>query len=196
MRKQLSVISALTILIAASFVLVRHLKGSHQATQSPYVNQLSSSVRGLSAQEIDDLLNGRGMGYARTAELNGYPGPLHILELEEKLELSTEQAQKIEAVFQEMNTEAKRIGKEIIEHEEELSTLFADGEITATELRMRTESLAALDGELRATHLEAHLKATPVLSSEQITAYNTLRGYTERGYADGGSHNHEHHHTN
>ncbi|MEL6263790.1 MAG: hypothetical protein AAFR12_22325, partial [Cyanobacteria bacterium J06626_6] len=117
MRKQLSVISALTILIAASFVLVRHLKGSHQATQSPYVNQLSSSVRGLSAQEIDDLLNGRGMGYARTAELNGYPGPLHILELEEKLELSTEQAQKIEAVFQEMNTEAKRIGKEIIEHE-------------------------------------------------------------------------------
>jgi hypothetical protein len=45
---------------------------------SPYVPELASPVRGLSAQEVDDLLNGRGAGYARTAELNGYPGPRHM----------------------------------------------------------------------------------------------------------------------
>ena len=40
---------------------------------------MSSPIRGLSEQEIDDLTNGRGMGLARAAELNGYPGPLHVL---------------------------------------------------------------------------------------------------------------------
>lgn len=38
---------------------------------SPYVEQLDSSVRGLSSEEVDNLLKGKGAGYARMAELNG-----------------------------------------------------------------------------------------------------------------------------
>ncbi|MCV4784044.1 DUF305 domain-containing protein, partial [Escherichia coli] len=55
------------------------------AAPSPYVAQLESPVRGLSAQEVEDLLAGRGAGYARTPELNGHPGPAHVLEFKEQL---------------------------------------------------------------------------------------------------------------
>lgn len=189
-RKLKMIFPSLIILSAVSFTVFTHLKASSQVTESPYINQLSSSVRGLSTQEVDDLLNGRGAGYARTAELNSYPGPAHVLELREQLELSAEQIQRIETVFQEMNTKAKSIGQEIVEREQELSASFASSVITPAELRIQTESLAELYAELRATHLEAHLEVTPMLSSEQITAYNTLRGYTSSEAPN------EHHHRN
>ncbi|MBD2001282.1 hypothetical protein H6G00_32610 [Leptolyngbya sp. FACHB-541] len=189
-RKLKIVFSSLIILSTASFTVFTHLKASGQVTESPYSNQLSGPVRGLSIQEIDDLLNGHGAGYARTAELNSYPGPAHVLELQEQLELSAEQIQRIETVFQEMNTKAKNIGQEIVVREQEFSASFASGVITPAELQTQTESLAELYGELRATHLEAHLEITPMLSSEQITAYNTLRGYTSSEAPN------EHHHRN
>ena len=135
-------------------------------------------------------MNGRGAGYARTAELNSYPGPLHVLELEEQLQLSPAQRQKIRAVFKKMNTQAKEIGKEIVEREHVLSTAFSNGEINSTDLETQTQSLATLYGNLRATHLEAHLEITPLLSVEQVATYDRLRGYT----GDHSSNAHQHSH--
>jgi Spy/CpxP family protein refolding chaperone len=180
MQRRLRVIaSPIIILSVVSFAVFSYSRASSQvADQSPYVNQLSSPVRGLSAQEVDNLLNGRGAGYARMAELNSYPGPAHILEIKKQLNLSAKQTQKIEAAFQTMNAKAKRIGQNIVEGEQELSASFASGKITPAELQTQTELLAALYGELRATHLEAHLEVTPLLSPKQIITYNTLRGYT------------------
>lgn len=53
----------------------------HNNFRSPYVEKLDSPVRGLSSEEVANLLNGKGAGYARTAELNGYPGLRHVLDL-------------------------------------------------------------------------------------------------------------------
>ena len=145
--------------------------------RSPYAGQESSPVRGLSAQEVDDLLNGRGAGFARTAELNSYPGPRHVLDVKEQLRLSPEQTARVEAVFARMETDARRLGREVVEHEARLSTAFASGAITEADLRAQTAALAGLYGELRAVHLRAHLEITPLLSPEQITRYNALRGY-------------------
>jgi hypothetical protein len=39
--------------------------------------------------------------------------------------------------------------------------------------------IAALQGELRAIHLAAHLTTRAILSESQIIRYNELRGYTE-----------------
>lgn len=173
MQRLVLIASALIVAIGAAVT-----DSSAQVHQSPYVNELSSPVRGLSAKEVDDLLNGRGAGYARMAELNNYPGPSHLLELKTQLNLSIEQTQKIQAVFQQMHTESKRLGEAIVEREQQLSTAFADGTITPAELQTQTELLAKLYGQLRATHLAAHVEVTPLLSSEQVAAYNTLRGYT------------------
>ena len=170
------ILIALLVLLAGALAL-RPGQPGEEAT-SPYVDQLSSHIRGLSPQEIDDLLNGRGAGYARTAELNSYPGPLHALDLKEELALSPQQVEQIEAVFDGMQADAKRIGQEIVHKEGQLSFAFANKTISEADLQARTGELADLYGELRATHLLAHLQITPLLSAEQIARYNELRGYT------------------
>jgi hypothetical protein len=49
-------------------------------------------VKTLSDEQIADLKAGRGMGLALAAELNGYPGPSHAVELAGPLDLSGEQS--------------------------------------------------------------------------------------------------------
>lgn len=147
--------------------------------QSPYVTQLDSPVQGLSAQEVDDLLNGRGAGYARTAELNSYPGPRHVLDLKQQLSLSLEQEQQVEAIFRQMNTEAKQVGQDIVELEQQFSDTFAQGKVSEAEIEERTQRLALLYGQYRSVHLRPHLKVQQLLSSEQIAKYDELRGYSD-----------------
>ncbi|NER80185.1 MAG: hypothetical protein F6K42_11505, partial [Leptolyngbya sp. SIO1D8] len=144
------------------------------------------SVRGLSAQEVDDLLQGRGAGYARTAELNSFPGPLHVLDLKADLALSTEQEQAIQTVFDTMQRRAQQLGEAIVEQEAQLSQSFAMAQIAPATLDQQTAELASLYGELRATHLQAHLEITPLLSDDQIERYDQLRGYAD-------THTHDHH---
>ncbi|MGB3612405.1 MAG: Spy/CpxP family protein refolding chaperone [Elainellaceae cyanobacterium] len=150
------------------------LQPSHK---SPYVDQADSPIPGLSAQEIDDLRQGRGAGYARTAELNSYPGPRHVLDLKADLDLSPSQEDIVYAVFEDMQRDAQHIGKMIVDQEDALSRAFATATITPEALAERTQELAALYSHLRATHLEAHVAITPLLSAEQIEQYDRLRGY-------------------
>lgn len=144
---------------------------------SPYVADTASPVRGLSAQEVDDLMNGRGAGYARTAELNSYPGPRHALDLADRLALRGDQRARIESIFAAMQAQAKTLGAQIVERERRLSASFAGRGVTEPLLRAQVDTLAELYGALRATHLAAHLETTAVLSHEQIGRYSELRGY-------------------
>lgn len=179
MRKRL-ILAASSVTVISSVIGVAFFANSGSSVpQSPYVNQLTSPVRGLSAQEVNDLLNGRGAGFARMAELNNYPGPLHVLELKTQLNLSAQQTEQIQTAFESMNAKAKQLGELIVEREQQLSRGFATGTITSSEMQTQTEELAKLYGELRAAHLAAHLEVTPLLSPEQIATYNALRGYTD-----------------
>ncbi len=149
---------------------------------SPYAAERLSPVRGLSAQEVDDLLNGRGMGLARTAELQSYPGPRHVLELKQQLALSDAVVAQVEAVFKQMDAQARRLGREIVEREKQFSAEFAAGKITAAAMQARepinpAEELGRMYGKLRAIHLRAHLEMRPLLTSAQVHKYNLLRGY-------------------
>ena len=157
---------------------------SISAAASPYVAQLDSPVRGLSAQEVDDLRAGRGMGFARMAELNNYPGPRHVLDLQEELKLSAEQQASIEAIFSAMQTEAQALGEQILTREEQLGAAFVGGAVDEATLQQHVMTLAELYGQLRVAHLRAHLQVTPLLTPEQITAYNELRGYIGNGGHD------------
>ncbi|MDJ0535893.1 MAG: Spy/CpxP family protein refolding chaperone [Xenococcaceae cyanobacterium MO_207.B15] len=166
-------------LVSVTTVLAQQHQHSeqHNNFRSPYAEQLDSPVRGLSSEEVDNLLNGKGAGYARTAELNGYPGLRHVLDLSSQLNLSSQQIEEIEVAFDQMQSQAKSIGKTIVSKERELSEAFASGKITNTELEKQTGELARLYGELRKTHLQAHLQINPLLSAEQIKKYNQIQGY-------------------
>ena len=144
---------------------------------SPYAGFTNREIKALSAEGIAGLLNGDGLGMALPAELNGYPGPKHVLELGAMLGLSTDQEAKIRAIFDEMQAQAPSLGKTIVELERELDQSFAEGSITEPRLDARLEAIAKQRMRLRATHLRAHLRLLPVLTESQREQYEQARGY-------------------
>src|SRR5262245_26723374 len=87
---------------------------------TPYAGQEQREIKALSAEEIQGYLSGSGMGLAKAAELNHYPGPKHVLDLAEPLQLSIEQRQKTQTIFAAMRTEAVRLGTQLIARERQL----------------------------------------------------------------------------
>jgi len=83
--------------------------------ETPYAGMQTRSIKALSEQQVNDLGAGRGMGLALAAELNGYPGPSHVLELADKLELSADQRTKVQRLFDSMKAEAIPLGSRLIE---------------------------------------------------------------------------------
>ncbi|HXJ81277.1 MAG TPA: hypothetical protein VMS64_21685 [Candidatus Methylomirabilis sp.] len=157
---------------------------------SPYRAQAQSSLRSLSDSEIAELRAGRGMGLARAAELNSYPGPRHVLDAVAagQLSASAEQLRQLRGIFDTMSDEARRVGALILKEEEQLEATFRDRTIVERDLRERVARIAALQGELRVIHLRAHLLTRAVLSTDQIARYDELRGYTT------GQPSHQEHH--
>ena len=125
----------------------------------------------LSADVIQQLLAGDGMGLAQPAELNNYPGPKHVLELKTALRLSPAQESQIREIQQQMLATAKALGARIVAAEQALNAAFSEKAITQADLARRVRSIAELQGELRAAHLRAHVATTPLLSAEQVRKY-------------------------
>jgi LTXXQ motif family protein len=146
---------------------------------SPYAGQQTRSIKALTHEDLRALRNGEGMGLARAAELNGYPGPAHVRALRKQLRLSDDQLARITVIFERMNAAAKALGAEMIERERALDRLFGNGEITLGRLAAETATIAELNGRLRAVHLAAHLETRASLQPEQLVVYQQLRGYGE-----------------
>ena len=164
-----------------------------QEEPSPYVGLETREVKALSPEQIEDLLAGEGLGYALAAELNHYPGPRHVLALADLLELSPAQRTEVEAIGDRMGEKAITLGQRMVDAEMALDRLFASAEIDAESLERQVAEIARLEGELRATHLIAHLETRGVLSEEQVAAYDRLRGYGPgHGEAPRGEGPHDH----
>jgi Spy/CpxP family protein refolding chaperone len=146
---------------------------------STYAGQQARSIKALSDEDIDTLRKGEGMGLAKAAELNGYPGPAHARALGKQLRLSDDQLAQITAIFDRMSGAAKSLGAEMIDREQVLDQLFAKGEITPARLAAETSAIGELNGRLRAVHLAAHLQTRALLQPEQLALYQQLRGYGE-----------------
>lgn len=144
---------------------------------SPYAGQEKQEIKALAAEEIRGYLSGSGMGLAKAAELNHYPGPRHVLDLAEPLHLSEEQRRKTQTIFEAMRTEAVRLGQQLIARERHLDTLFAAGTIAEPQLEQLVADIATIHGQLRAVHLRAHLAQRAILTPEQLHRYDALRGY-------------------
>jgi hypothetical protein len=146
-------------------------------TRSPYAGQETREIKALSAQDVDDLLSARGLALAKAAELNGYPGPTHVLELAPQLKLTPEQSRIIGEIKSKMAEAAKPLGVQIVARERELDRQFMLHEIKDAQLSAETAEIGKLFGQLRGIHLRAHLETTANLSAQQTALYNELRGY-------------------
>lgn len=180
MRHLALIVAGLALGIAGTLG-IQHFTTTHDAL-APYAGQQSRQVASLSASDIDDLSLGKGWGLARPAELNGYPGPLHVLELADDLGLSGEQRNAAQRSFDHMQSRARELGHALIAAEAGIDALFREAAADPETLNAHLAVSEGLRSELRATHLLAHLEVTPVLTAEQRATYKRLRGY---GHAHG-----------
>lgn len=151
---------------------------------SPYSGQEIRVIKSLSDNDVQSLQNGTGEafgGIAKLAELNGYPGPRHVLDIAQELQLTDRQRMEIELIYQNMSNNAKSIGSAIIGVEQDMDEAFANKTLTEENLIALLDKSANLYGQLRFVHLSAHLDTAQIMTTEQIQMYNEMRGY------DGGS---------
>ena len=176
--------------LGAAALALTVLSGAHATQTGPYAGQEQRAIKALSSEEIDNYLSGKGAGLAKAAELNHYPGPAHVLELAEKLQLDARQKARSEAVFKAMQTQAVCLGRALVEKEQELDRQFASGALTPERLRRLLGQIGKLQAEVRGAHLQAHLDQRAILTKEQVAQYDGLRGYTLGNAGDHGGHSH------
>ncbi len=178
--RTISVVTVCTALMLFKFAAglsgQDHDHGEHAgaSSDSPYTDLLNREIKALPEAEITSLLDGEGMGFALPAELNGFPGPRHVLELAAELELTEVQTREVEAIMSAMSERARHLGEQIVEAERALDIAFSGHTITTA-----TAEIADLRGRLRAAHLGAHLETTALLTMQQRHQYQVLRGYIQ-----------------
>ncbi|MEE8553314.1 MAG: hypothetical protein V3S72_08435 [Desulfobacterales bacterium] len=154
------------------------LSAADHSYKSKYAGEEKREIKSLSETDIEELKNGKGWGLAKAAELNGLPGPVHLLEMKEEIHLSAKQIRVIEDLYKKMKQEAIPLGLELIELERELNNHFSNRTITDELLGILLERIAQIQKKLRYVHLSTHLETPNILTPEQIALYNKLRGYS------------------
>ena len=137
--------------------------GGHQAAQA-------------CAVEFDKVIGeGRGFGMAFAADQNGYPGPMHVLELKDRLKLTPDQEAKTQALMHAMFTESKPKSARLLEAEAKLRHLFADRTAHDAAVRAAVAEVERARGEVRLVHLLTHLKTRELLTEDQRRLYHEAR---------------------
>jgi Spy/CpxP family protein refolding chaperone len=161
-------------LSAASGAAAQH---AGHAPAAPYAGQQTRTVTSFSEEDLAELRRGGGWGLAKPAELNGWPGPAHLLELARELDLSAEQQARIRELFEAMQRQAVAAGARLIEAEAALDAAFRERRVTRDRLESLLAEAEAARRALRFVHLAAHLEMPALLTPAQIARYEVLRGY-------------------
>ena len=148
------------------------------AQHKPYSGEEGRDIKALSAEEVAQYRSGAGMGYAKPAELNHFPGPMHVLELADRLGLSAEQREATSRLMDAHKAEARVIGGKLVDAEQAVEALFRSGKVSDIALADAVRRAAALQGEYRLSHLETHRRMRALLTAEQVARYDALRGYS------------------
>ena len=174
-------IERFALILAFAFALPaaaqHHHHGQGTKGASPYAGQQSREIKALSESDVKELREGAGMGFAKSAELNRYPGPTHALEHAEAMRLTPEQKDKLAELVKRHRAEARRLGERVIAAERELDALFASRTATAETVDRVVAGWGAATARLRAEHLKTHLETTALLTPAQVERYVEVRGY-------------------
>jgi Spy/CpxP family protein refolding chaperone len=140
-----------------------------------HAGQATPEIKSLSATEVQGYLEGREMGLAKAAELNGYPDPAHVLELATQLQLTPHQRSKAEHLKRSVRV-AARLGHWLVEAERRLNLVFAKGEADDEKITVLVRQIGGLEAEIRLVHLRADIDMRKVLTADQIKKYEQERG--------------------
>ncbi|EFO29275.1 conserved hypothetical protein [Roseibium sp. TrichSKD4] len=169
MRKSTMVMSIL-LATATAFSADASETGHKHSTQ-PYAGFESRQIKSLSDSDLKQLREGSGWGLALPAELNGRPGPAHLLELKDQLQLTPEQVTKIEGLHADMKREAIAAGERFISAERALSIAFETPDLDNAQLEVLLKEAGDARAALRLVHLKRHIDTPPLLTAHQIQRY-------------------------
>jgi Spy/CpxP family protein refolding chaperone len=122
-----------------------------------------------------NVAGGRGFGMAFVADQNGYPGPLHVLALRDRLKLTAQQDATIQAFLTAMFAESQPKSQRLLDAEAKLGSLFASGQADEAAVRAAVAEVEKLRTEVRLVHLTFHLKMRDLLTDEQRRLYHEVR---------------------
>jgi Spy/CpxP family protein refolding chaperone len=163
----------------ASAQILHHGSHAAPATSSTYAGEQTRAITSLSQDDMQALSQGEGWGLAKPAELNGVPGPAHLLELAQEIGLSKPQVEQIQKLFNEMKAQAIALGNEYIASEKAVDNYFRQNQFSDRLLRDVVDQAEQARANLRFLHLSYHHKTLDVVTPEQIKQYNELRGYDQ-----------------
>ncbi|GIT93374.1 hypothetical protein JANAI62_37910 [Jannaschia pagri] len=170
---------AILLMILPVVAFAQTHDGSHGSTVSTYAGEETRLIKSLSEQDLVEIAQGGGWGLARAAELNGVPGPTHLLELSEAIGLDEDQLAAVEAIRTQMQTDAITAGERFVAAEEALDAAFQQGAPDAETLERLVMEAGEARAALRLVHLNAHLLTLPLLTDAQVRRYSVLRGYSD-----------------
>jgi hypothetical protein len=142
-----------------------------------YRDQDNREIKALSNADIESIQQGKGLGMAKPAELNGYPGPRHVLDMDEELGLTPDQQAEMTLLYEVMQARAIALGERYLEAEQHLEQAFRKKDVNPASLRALIDVSAQALADLRYEHLGTHLETVKSLSRHQVSTYNQLRGY-------------------
>ena len=163
----------------AVLLLATPVMADDASNHSPYAGEQAREIASLSADDLLELAAGGGWGLARAAELNGVPGPAHLLELADEIGLDAGQRTAVEAIRDQMRADAIAAGGRFVAAERALDAAFTGAVPDAATLERLVRDAGIARAELRLVHLAAHLRTTPLLTVEQGERYGVLRGYAD-----------------
>lgn len=164
-------------LVAVLAVMLPAAVVAEEPAASAYAGLETREIKSLSQDDIEELRRGDGWGLALPAELNGVPGPAHLLELRDEIGLTDGQVAEIEAIHRAMRPEAQDAGNRFIAAEAAIEAAFRAGDLDQATLESLVATAEAARADLRLIHLSRHLATPPLLTDAQIAAYGRLRGY-------------------
>ena len=169
---------ALLLMAFPNVALSQTHDGSHGPTPSAYAGEEARLIKSLSEQDLEEIARGGGWGLARAAELNGVPGPTHLLELAEDIGLTEQQRSDIEAIRAQMQADAIAAGERFVAAERALDDAFQQGPPDAEALEQLLAESGQARAALRLVHLNAHLLTLPLVTDAQVSRDSVLRGYS------------------
>ena len=173
------------LILIFTMSIVGILAVAQEPTDTPlgYESLLYTEIRGISEDDIEGYRAGAGLGFALPAELNGYPGPRHILDFSDELKLNSDQLEEIQGLYDEMLPQAIDLGEQILQAEAELELAFREETITPEYLETQLDFIEGLRSGLRYVHLSTHLSTITILTTHQIQQNNVLRGYSDEDHS-------------
>ncbi|UWR00248.1 hypothetical protein K3729_05600 [Rhodobacteraceae bacterium S2214] len=170
---------AFLMLFLPTFAFAQNHSGNYGSVPSDYAGQETRLIKSLSEDDLEEIARGGGWGLARAAELNGVPGPTHLLELADEIGLTEQQRADIEVVRAQMLSDAITAGERFVAAEQSLDAAFQQGAPDADMLERLVAEAGQARSALRLVHLNAHLLTLPLLTDAQVSQYSVLRGYSD-----------------